>query len=317
MTRWFILPRFGSKEPSPRWGGHKDRISFNPFPLSNGHLDRVSFLLNQLGYLDPHKDHHTLGVSCFDYKCLENKNEEEESQPSKQEQQRNTNDPFTNLNALEWNWRLWADQSLELCLWSGFYSFCIECEVVNAWMVGMEVVVGIYSPQPPIQPLGQVAVDGRTGQCPVRQPRHPTIRVLTQTTVGALTSGGTGQSGAAPDMHCSLSGTPLTAALLSAAHCLCTVHLRISFCSRLLLERVVASLLHRTVRWIIAERRLRNPKLKSFELYGLVHRTVRCTRPWNTSVSFAPFFLNPNLVFLLVCVEPLCTCGIYNLEQTS
>jgi hypothetical protein len=45
---------------------------------------------------------------------------------------------------------------------------------------------------------------------PVRQPRHPTVRVLTQSTVGALTSGGTGQSGAALDMHCSLSGAPLT-----------------------------------------------------------------------------------------------------------
>jgi hypothetical protein len=51
--RWFVLPRFGSNEPSPRWGGHKDRVSFNPFPLSNGHLDRVSFLLNQMGHLDP------------------------------------------------------------------------------------------------------------------------------------------------------------------------------------------------------------------------------------------------------------------------
>jgi hypothetical protein len=29
---------------------------------------------------------------------------------------------------------------------------------------------------------------------PVRQPRHPTVRVLTQSTVGALTSGGTGQA---------------------------------------------------------------------------------------------------------------------------
>jgi hypothetical protein len=27
--------------------------------------------------------------------------------------------------------------------------------------------------------------------------------------------------------------------------------------------------------------------------------------------------LNPNFDLLLVCVEPLCTCGIYNLEQTS
>jgi hypothetical protein len=31
----------------------------------------------------------------------------------------------------------------------------------------------------------------------------------------------------------------------------------------------------------------------------------RCARPGFSSVSFAPFFLNPNLIFLLVCVEPL------------
>jgi hypothetical protein len=42
----------------------------------------------------------------------------------------------------------------------------------------------------------------------VRQPRHPTVRVLTVSTIGALSSGGTGQSGAAPDRHRSLSGAP-------------------------------------------------------------------------------------------------------------
>jgi hypothetical protein len=31
-----------------------------------------------------------------------------------------------------------------------------------------------------------------TPDSPVRQPRHPTVRVLTQSTIGALTSGGTG-----------------------------------------------------------------------------------------------------------------------------
>jgi hypothetical protein len=67
---------------------------------------------------------------------------------------------------------------------------------------------GIYSPQPPIQPLGQAAVVGRPGLCPGRQPRHPTVRVLTVSTIGALSSGGTGQSGAAPDRHRSLSGAP-------------------------------------------------------------------------------------------------------------
>jgi hypothetical protein len=43
---------------------------------------------------------------------------------------------------------------------------------------------------------------------PVRQPRHPTVRVLTVSTIGALSSCGTGQFGAAPDMYCSLSGAP-------------------------------------------------------------------------------------------------------------
>jgi hypothetical protein len=81
---------------------------------------------------------------------------------------------------------------------------------------------GIYSPQLPIQPLGQADVDGRTGQCPVRQPHHPNIRVLTILTVGALSSCGTGHSGAAPDRHYSLSGAPLTGGADSARtvlHC--------------------------------------------------------------------------------------------------
>jgi hypothetical protein len=37
----------------------------------------------------------------------------------------------------------------------------------------------------------------------------------------------------------------------------------------------------------------------------VAHRTVRCARLGQPLVSFAPFFLNPNLFFLLVCVEPM------------
>jgi hypothetical protein len=55
---------------------------------------------------------------------------------------------------------------------------------------------------------------------PVRQPRHPTVRVLTVSIVGALSSGGTGQSGVAPDRYRALSSAPLAAALTSAR----TVH---------------------------------------------------------------------------------------------
>jgi hypothetical protein len=62
----------------------------------------------------------------------------------------------------------------------------------------------------------------------------------------------------------------------------------------------------------------------SLELYGPGAPDTVC---WHTGQSgapdqgtlgfFAPFFLNANFDLLLVCVEPLCTCRIYNLEHTS
>jgi hypothetical protein len=61
-----------------------------------------------------------------------------------------------------------------------------------------------------------------TQDSPVRQPRHPIVRVRAQLTVGALSSCGTEQSGAALDRDCSLSGAPLTTSLLRRAlfsHC--------------------------------------------------------------------------------------------------
>ena len=57
-----------------------------------------------------------------------------------------------------------------------------------------------------------------TGHCPV----SATSPNRWGSTVGALTSGATGQSGGAPDSHCSLSGAPSGACSDSAravAHC--------------------------------------------------------------------------------------------------
>jgi hypothetical protein len=47
--------------------------------------------------------------------------------------------------------------------WSAELCSCIEWRVMNAWMVGVEVVGGIYSPQPPKQSFGLAALDGRIG----------------------------------------------------------------------------------------------------------------------------------------------------------
>jgi hypothetical protein len=83
-------------------------------------------------------------------------------------------------------------------------------------MVGVEVVGGIYSPQPPKQPLGVAAIDGRTGQSgappdTVRCASHVTLSLgfwwFRPLELCLLV---------APDRYCSLSGAPLAAALTSA-----------------------------------------------------------------------------------------------------
>jgi hypothetical protein len=89
---------------------------------------------------------------------------------------------------------------------------------VNAWMVGVEVVGGIYSPNHQFNRWGGCLSMGAPDS-PVRQPRHPTVRVLMVSTIGALSLWGTRQSGATPDCHCSLSGASSVPAMTSAANC--------------------------------------------------------------------------------------------------
>jgi hypothetical protein len=105
VTHGFVLPRFGSRKPTPRWGGHKGRVFFNPFPLSNGPSNRVSFLFsNQPGTKLPRKDHHTIGVSCLGYRwvLISRKNEKEESNPSARAQKNTTNHSHLTIKLL-WN----------------------------------------------------------------------------------------------------------------------------------------------------------------------------------------------------------------------
>jgi hypothetical protein len=129
-----------------------------------------------------------------------------------------------------------------------------------------------------------------TRHCPVRQPRHPTIRVLTVSTVGALTSWGTGQSGAAPDRSCSPSGALSGAALTLRelfAHC--------SRCRRplestvALASRCSAGTPDSPVNYSGAA--LQKPEGGKFEVVRpWVSDTVQCARPGFSLVSFATFF---------------------------
>jgi hypothetical protein len=180
------------------------------------------------------------------------------------------------------------------------------------------VVGGIYSPNHQTNRWGGCLSMGAPDS-PVRQPRHPFVRVLTVSTVGAQTSWGTGQSGAASDRHCSLSGAPSGAALTLrklSAHCSRALFTfaddrwRSSHCSAWRTGQSGATA-DSPVNYSGAASE--KPEAEEFGVYGpwctghcpVAHRIVRCARPGEPSVSFAPFFLNPNLIFLLVCVEPL------------
>jgi hypothetical protein len=74
---------------------------FQPFPSLKRSPRPSELSPKSNGSLRPLIGPPQLGVSCFDYKCLENKNGEEESQPSDKSNKKNTSDPLSSLRALE------------------------------------------------------------------------------------------------------------------------------------------------------------------------------------------------------------------------
>jgi hypothetical protein len=134
----------------------------------------------------------------------------EESDP-RNKSAKNTNK--LSLKSLgEWNvFGTWRDfDSIENVSWSECTSSCIECEVLETWMLGMVVVGGIYSPQPPKNRWGGLLSMGTPDT--VRCASHVTqpLGFRSCRLLEALSSSGTGQSGATPDRHYSVSDAPLT-----------------------------------------------------------------------------------------------------------
>jgi hypothetical protein len=145
---------------------------------------------------------------------------------------------------------------------------------------------------------------------PVRQPRHPTVRVwpLELWQMGPPDNPVVHQTGI---VHCPvrLLAPALTLRALPV-HCSAFTGFRWSWplrCSRCTAGTPDSPVLHRTVRWIIAEWHFQKPEGGEFELiHPGAPDTVRwCARPGQPSVFFCSFLLNPILDFLLVCVEPL------------
>jgi hypothetical protein len=132
--------------------------------------------------------------------------------------------------------------------------------------------------------------------CPVRQPHHPTVRVrpLEFWEVGPLDSPVVHRTST---VHCSvcLLAPALTPRALSA-HCPCTVAVSADRWTRPLRWRPLLCLVHRTVRWIIAEWHFQKPEAEQFrvELPGAPDIVW-----WHTRQSGAPDQGSLRLVLLL------------------
>jgi hypothetical protein len=156
-----------------------------------------------------------------------------------------------------------------------------------------------------------------------------------------------------PDKYCRLSGAPSRACLTSARFwralnapagdrwrevaVALLVHRTVrwiiaeqfpeagEFQSRSSLGHRTLSGVHWTVRWIIAERLWIFPKVMSSTWRPLVHRTlsggapdtVRCARPGHTSVIPLLFCWTPKLGLFIGWVWTFGTCIAYTLDQTS
>jgi hypothetical protein len=189
---------------------------------------------------------------------------------SKNKSSKNTSKTLSLITrCLEWIWdldRLWFYWIVS-CI--DCTSSCIEWDVWKTWMHGVVVIGGIYSPNHQFNRWGGCLSMGAPDT--VRCASHVTqplgfwrFRPLELWHFAASDS---------PVLH--RTGTVHYPVRLMALLCLCancqrTVHVAGDRWSRPLRSLVVAPLgapdspmAHRTVRWIIVERRLRNPKVKS------------------------------------------------------
>jgi hypothetical protein len=178
---------------------------------------------------------------------------------------------------------------------------------------------GYLYPQPPKQPLGKSAVEGRTGQSgaspnTVRCASHVTqplgfwrFRPLELCLHGAPDSPVSHRTGT---VHCPVH---LLALLWLCARSPRTVH-----CSLLLLQTTVGAVavaphdtldspvLHRIVRWIIVEWHFQKPEGGKFEL---IHPGAPDTVRWHTELSGAPD--QGTLRFSMLPLFWTLTCSFY------
>jgi hypothetical protein len=177
-----------------------------------------------MGHLDPARTTTHLVSLALITIHLGTRMRKEESDPSNNST-KNMNKTLSQVTKwLEWICRLERLWFFWFVSRSECTSSCIEWETQRTWMLGVVVVGGVF-----------IALNHQTtvgdGCC---RWAHRTVRCASHVTqplgfgsfwpLEAFSSSGTGQSSAAPDKHCSVSGAPLTPRS-ALSHTICALFL--------------------------------------------------------------------------------------------
>jgi hypothetical protein len=142
----------------------------------------------------------------------------EESDPSTRAQKNTNKHSLKSLDG--WNvfgtWR--GFDILILCLGVNALALVLNENLRKLGCLELWWLGGIYFPQPPTSRWGLLLSMGAPDS-PVRRHVTQPLGYCSSRPLEALSSSGTGQSGAPPDRSCSLSGAPLTLRLRLCAHC--------------------------------------------------------------------------------------------------
>jgi hypothetical protein len=154
---------------------------FQPFPSLKRSLRPSELLFSSNGTLSPHKDHHTIGVSCFGYNWIGIKKEWRRKAIQTQELKRTQLSLSLVTIWLEWSLDLGEDLISCLCLVLNIIALVwgVKAENLDAMNDGW---LGVF-----IAPTTKRAIAGgccrmvhrtvrcATEHCPVRQPHHPVV----------------------------------------------------------------------------------------------------------------------------------------------
>ena len=138
MTRWYVLPRFGSCKPTPRWGGHKGRVSFNPSLSQTVPRTEWAFSsqINREQNLPARTTTQLVSLALVTSEYWS----QERMKERKQSKRKSSNEHYKSLSLVT-NALCGVRRGFDL-FWCAFAMNASSCIVVGSWKTWMQWMVG-------------------------------------------------------------------------------------------------------------------------------------------------------------------------------